>query len=253
MASIHEFSNAWKIHGLFFQPLEKRFSEVPMIGNLSLRRHKVAGGFGRRFVLHPKSWLRVMVCVLVGCAVVQPCFGQEDHGATNEDPFSKSNQASYLADAMESVPYVREFFNLYPKAVFKVSADDRQYSCRMIVAVYGRYRLYARIPMKLDLKNKTIVEYGDPRFVITTVQEYEKSPPDAPLRHTRSRHFGFRFDFGAEQWQEIVKAGGDLTFLSPDVATNDPLPEYQQRWREDLDNPGTYWIGIEALDPVTEM
>jgi hypothetical protein len=168
------------------------------------------------------------LAVAIGCLIVTGCMSTAEKPAeATLDPAAvallRSNYATALADATNSIPYAIDFVRL-----FRTSASF--FSCytgvvgpsilNMQSDFYDRYELTMQIPVTLDDTRRKVISFGEPQFTLLEISQVGKNANGQ--MHVSFSAEGLR-RFGASEWNRIVDAGGDFSAIGCRFTTNRPV------------------------------
>src|SRR5437660_1287689 len=139
--------------------------------------------------------------------------------------------AEALKDGKKTIPYAREFNELFPKAwnfYSYYTGEARTPVWNSMVGLYGRYTLTMRVDVSFDKSRKKVVSYGKPKFQLLEVEEIEPLPQGRAEIHLRTE--GQR-DFGEEEWKKLVEAKGDFEAIGITLIKDKPVKGFDQHWK----------------------
>lgn len=137
-----------------------------------------------------------------------------------------------MSDATNSIPFATDFVRLFPTSqrlfsYYVGGAGDS--SLAMEAFLFERYQMRMKISVTFDEELRKIKRFGEPEFQIREV---------AQVRKTSGGGWGVEFDtdgyraFGAGEWQQLVKAGGDFSAIGYPCKTNSPVAGFAD-WQAD--------------------
>lgn len=118
--------------------------------------------------------------------------------------------------------YEQEFLRLYPDAYVDSMYSTGQYgtpTTQLRAAFYRRYVLTMQVP--------TYRTNARPRFSLVEAGSIgQMADGRSELR------YGESWTITPEQWDSLVKAGGDFSSIGIALKTNEPLPGFEEHWLE---------------------
>lgn len=136
-------------------------------------------------------------------------------------PVVMAKQALALRDAKQSVPYVREFLRFFPDAEISFSyGQNGRTEVNCLTGLYGRYVFLARTPVTFNLLRTSVVSYGDPFFHLMEVGVIESKDGTKKTGWVPNT---INKDFGKDDWNKLVAAGGSLEALGITPITDQPI------------------------------
>jgi hypothetical protein len=128
----------------------------------------------------------------------------------------------------DSAPYVSDFVRLFPGAEVKyryfTSSDEPGFDVG--VDLHERYEFRMQLPVHFDPERRSVVGYGEPKFVIWEAASVTRGPTGVAattLNSAGERHFG------PTQWRRLVEHGGDFTAIGYTMVTNQPVAGFAHR------------------------
>jgi hypothetical protein len=93
------------------------------------------------------------------------------------------------------------------------------------VYLYGRYRLQMTVKVKVDYKNKTVEQVGEPQFgIFESDRIYDVYEPGDKM----GEDVGNQRLFGAKEWDEIYANRGDFSVIGFPLIKDDPVEGFEE-------------------------
>jgi len=122
-----------------------------------------------------------------------------------------ANMQAAIADTIKNEPYVSDFDRLYTNADHFITYYTESYGdpiWNSKVLIDNHIELTMQFDINIDMSGKRVTRTSEPRFFIITNERVTNRPNGSTLIE-----HGPGMDFGPDEWDEIVKANGDLSVI----------------------------------------
>jgi len=141
------------------------------------------------------------------------------------------NMQTAIANTVKSDKYVSDFDRLFPGTKHFITYYTEYYGdpiWNSKIFINGDYELTMQFAISIDSTGTQVTRESEPRFYLWKIDRTETLPDGRT-----ATHYGGGLDFGPEEWEELLEAGGDLSVLpmdrEPQPGFTRPLPQNESR------------------------
>ena len=167
------------------------------------------------------------------------------HSALALDQVHPKDEKAVAAIASRSLPYVKEFLELYPDAKVKMYFPDSvQYTAhteadvletfylRATVGLYIRYTLTMGIRFKMSPDQKTVTSFKEPVFHMQEVQSVKITPIEGyPGGQAHIHSTTFLSEFKYDKFKTLKAHKGDFSAIGVTARTDAPIENFDRVWK----------------------
>ena len=159
--------------------------------------------------------------------------------ALAEDAVYAKDEKAVVAEAVRSIPYLKEFQQLFPAAtvhmgfpasvIFTKENEHevmQQFYIGAHVGLYSRYELTMTVVFKMTPDQKRITSFEEPCFRVQEVGPITVSPNDqAHISYGRAD------DFDYAKFKLLKAHGGDFASIGLKLTKDSPVPNFEREWK----------------------
>jgi hypothetical protein len=131
-----------------------------------------------------------------------------------------------VSKAESDIPAVRELHALFPFAATKLYSERFKKgtsSIQVTDVIFDRYLLTMDVNIEVDRNARSITSYGTPMITLVEVTSFVVLE-DGRLKS----EYGVNYRISPQQWEKIIKAGGQFSVAGFEVNTNDPVASIEE-------------------------
>lgn len=135
------------------------------------------------------------------------------------------------ANGVSEIPEVKQFSTLFPGAdhfITHYSGNKGPSYWNSKTGLHGRYILTLTFPIEFDGTRTHPRRTGSAAFFLNEVSEVEMRADGtvAGIGYTTKQ-----LEFGIEEWERVVKSGGDWSVLGFQVTKDKPIEHFEKAWK----------------------
>ncbi len=167
------------------------------------------------------------------------------HCAAAIEQVYPKDETAVVAIASRSIPYVKEFLDLYPKArvetgypvsvkyTAETEKDVREtFYLFATVGLYSRYVLSMDIGFKMSPDQKTVTSFKEPGFRMQEVESVKITPiANYPSGKANIQFTTFLAQFEYSKFKTLKAHKGDFSVLGIGVRMDAPIENFDRVWK----------------------